>query len=541
MGVVTIEDCAISQAGAEGIGAAPTGTVVVDDTRVDGATWGVVVRGGTGACTGLTVTGVVTAGVQAREGGQIELVGGSVQRCATGVQAEDDDSQVIVRGTAILDAQIAAVAVHSGARLQVADGTVERGAVGLSAAGSGKLTVCGCTVTDTVRSGVLVTDEARLEARQLTVRRSGGAGLQAKDTARLEVCDSGFLDGAAEGVRLDAGCTGRLVRCRIAGNADEPVLRGRRVRIEDPTDHMSEEVWAPTGTGADDEVLATADRARSRPVPTPDRLDALDGLAQLNQLIGLGPVKEQVRTQINLVRNAKQREAAGLPVPPISRHLVFSGPPGTGKTTVARLYGRLLAALGSLATGEVIETGRSDLVGQYLGATALKTKAVVESALGGVLFINEAYTLSRTFGAGSDLGLEAIDELVRLMEIHRDDLVVIVAGYTREMTEFLDINPGLRSRFSRTIEFPAYDADELTQIIELHAQNHHYRWTADALAEITRRFHAQQDAAMLGNARDARTVFEQAIERQAARLADHWNPTPDQLTELTIADLAEPT
>ena len=243
---------------------------------------------------------------------------------------------------------------------------------------------------------------------------------------------------------------------------------------------------------------------------------------------------------INLVRIARQREAAGLPAPPMSRHLVFSGPPGTGKTTVARLYGRLLAALGALATGEVIEAGRSDLVGQYLGATALKTKAVVESALGGVLFIDEAYTLSRTFGANSDLGLEAIDELVRLMENHRDDLVVIVAGYTTEMTTFLDINPGLRSRFSRTIEFPAYDADELAQIIQLHAQAHRYRWSDDALAAITQRFHRDQDTGALGNARDARTLFEEAIERQAARLADHPAPTVGQLTELTVADLPEP-
>jgi hypothetical protein len=540
MGMVTIEDCSISQAGSTGITIEPTGTVVATNTRVEGAKTGVEVNGGRGTLTGLTITDVVEAGVNIVQGGQVEVVGGTVQRCATGINAENDDSHVLVRGMTILDAQVAAVAVDSGARLTVEESTVERSVVGLAASGSGKLTVRGCTVTETARSGVLMSGEARLDARRLAVRSSGGAGLQAKDTVRVEVLDSEFVDGTAEGVRIDAGCTGRLVRCRIAGNADEPVLRGRQVRIEDPVEGTPEQRRLPAGAGAEDVPPFVADRVRSAPVTMPDNMEELDGLAELNQLVGLEPVKEQVRTQINLVRNAKQREAVGLPVPPISRHLVFSGPVGTGKTTVARLYGRLLAALGALATGEVIEVGRSDLVGQYLGATALKTRAVVESALGGVLLIDEAYTLSRTFGTNSDLGLEAIDELVRLMENHRDDLVVIVTGYTREMTEFLDINPGLRSRFSRTIEFPAYDADELAQIIQLQAKNHHYRWSDDALAKITQRFHRAQDADTLGNARDARTLFEQTIERQAARLANHPGPTPDQLTELTVADLPEP-
>jgi hypothetical protein len=535
MGVVTLEDCEISESGEKGIAVEPAGTIEATNTRIDGARVGAVVREGTGKFTGLTISDVVEAGVDVVQGGQVELIGSTVRRCAAGVHAEGEDSQVTVRTTAITDAN-AAVAVESGARITVEDCTVEKGALGLTAGGSGKLTVRGCSVTRTARSGVLVSGQARLDARRLAVRFSGGVGLRARDTARLEVLDSEFTDGESEGLRIDAGCTGRLVRCRIAGNADEPVLRGRQVLIEDPIG----DVLVPAGLGADDLPRSSAGKAPAKPVTVPGNMEELDGLAELNQLVGLGAVKQQVRTQINLVRNARQREAAGLPVPPISRHLVFSGPAGTGKTTVARLYGRLLAALGALAVGEVIEAGRSDLVGQYLGATALKTRAVVESALGGVLFIDEAYTLSRTFGVNSDLGLEAIDELVRLMEIHRDDLVVIVAGYTREITEFLDINPGLRSRFSRTIEFPAYDADELVQIIRLHAETHHYRWSADALAEITRRFHREQDAGTLGNARDARTLFEQSIERQAARLASHLSPTPDQLTELTVADLAEP-
>ena len=539
MGIVTLEDCEISKSGKDAITVGPSGTIEATRTRIDGAMAGVVVKEGTGKFNGLTISDVTNAGVDAVQGGQVELADSTVRRCATGVHAEGEDSRVTVRATAIVDAQAAAVAVGSGARINVEDCTVEKGGLGLAADGSGKLTVRGCAVTQTARSAVLVSAQARLYARLLTVRSSSGAGLQARDTARLEVLDSEFVDGESEGVRIDAGCTGRLVRCRIAGNADEPVLRGRQIRIEDPVDHAPGQVQVSAGADADDMPLSTAGGASPGPVIVPGSLDELDGLAELNQLVGLRAVKEQVRSQINLVRNARQRQAAGLPAPPMSRHLVFSGPPGTGKTTVARLYGRLLAALGALATGEVIEAGRSDLVGQYLGATALKTKAVVTSALGGVLFIDEAYTLSRTFGVNSDLGLEAIDELVRLMENHRDDLVVIVAGYTKEITEFLDINPGLRSRFSRTIEFPAYDADELAQIIQLHAQTHHYRWSDDALTEITQRFRREQDAGTLGNARDARTLFEQAIERQAARLANHTGPTPGQLTELTVADLAD--
>lgn len=539
MGVVILEDCAISQSGRNGILVDPSGTIEATNTRIDGAEAGAVVKDGAGKFTGVTISDVVEAGVDALQGSQVELADSTVRRCSTGVHAEGEDSQVTVRATGISDAR-AAVAVESGARITIEDCTVEKGALGLTADGSGKLTVRGCTVTRTARSGVLVSAEARLDARRLAVRYSGGAGLRAKDTARLEVLDSEFTDGESEGVRIDAKCTGRLVRCRINDNADEPVLRGRQVRIEDPVGDAPGQVQVPAGAGADAMPRSTAAKTSAKPVTVPGNIDELDGLAELNQLVGLGAVKDQVRSQINLVRNARQREAAGLPAPPMSRHLVFSGPPGTGKTTVARLYGRLLAALGALATGEVIEAGRSDLVGQYLGATALKTRAVVESALGGILFIDEAYTLSRTFGANSDLGLEAVDELVRLMENHRDDLVVIVAGYTKEITEFLDINPGLRSRFSRTIEFPAYDADELVQIIQLHAKTHHYRWSDDALAEITQRFHREQDADTLGNARDARTLFEQAIERQAARLASHPDPTLDQLTELTVDDLAQP-
>lgn len=452
---------------------------------------------------------------------EVTVAQSTLRDCTLSGVVSTDRSNVTVVGCTIARTGDTAVVAEHGARLTVRECIIEGCGVGLAATGT--LIVHGCVVRDATRSGVWVSGEAQLEARQLSVWSSGGPGLDASGSARLSVQDSEFVDGAAEGLHIDGKCSGVLVRCRITGNAKDSVLLSRQVSVKD---QVAAEP-APTAVGTE-------------PVAVGMEMDELDGLAELNQLVGLEPVKQQVRIQINLVRNARQRAAVGLPAPPVSRHLVFSGPPGTGKTTVARLYGRLLAALGALATGKVVEAGRSDLVGQYIGATALKTRAVVESALGGVLFIDEAHTLSRPVGDNSDFGLEAVNELVRLMENHRDELVVIAAGYTHEMAAFLDVNPGLRSRFSRTVEFPGYDADQLAQIAQLHAERHRYLWSDDALAEITRRFHRAQDIGALGNARDARTLFEQAVEHQAARLAGHPNPTASQLTELTVADLTKP-
>ena len=188
-----------------------------------------------------------------------------------------------------------------------------------------------------------------------------------------------------------------------------------------------------------------------------------------------------MRQLIDMVRAEQMRRAAGLPVSQVSRHLVFTGNPGTGKTTVARLLGQLYAAIGVLGTGQLVEVTRSDLVAGYVGQTAIKTTEAVQRALGGILFIDEAYALTRSAGSGQDFGQEAVDTLVKLMEDHRDELVVIAAGYGQEMAQFISSNPGLPSRFPRMIRFPDYSTDELASIFTGMCERDRYQASADAL------------------------------------------------------------
>jgi SpoVK/Ycf46/Vps4 family AAA+-type ATPase len=243
-------------------------------------------------------------------------------------------------------------------------------------------------------------------------------------------------------------------------------------------------------------------------------------IAELDGMIGLADVKREVRGVVDLIQIAEQRREAGLKPPPLSRHLIFAGAPGTGKTTVARLYGRILAALGLLAQGQVIEVSRADLVGQYIGHTAPKTQGAFRRARGGVLFIDEAYTLSRSGGTGEPdrFGQEAIDELVKLMEDMRDEVVVIAAGYSSEMRSFLGANPGLASRFTRTIVFENYSPDELVQIIEMQAGEAHYELAPEVPPILTRHFQRLRRDEHFGNGREARKLLESMVGQQSARL-----------------------
>ena len=264
-----------------------------------------------------------------------------------------------------------------------------------------------------------------------------------------------------------------------------------------------------------------------------------DPYQELDELIGLGKVKDEVRSLANFVKIQKQREAQGLKIPKMSYHLVFTGSPGTGKTTVARIVARIYKDLGVLKKGHTVETDRGGLVSGYMGQTALKTDSLIDKALDGVLFIDEAYALVPEDGSGSDYGQEAISTLLKRMEDNRDRLVVIIAGYSKEMKRFIDSNPGLQSRFNRYIDFPDYSAGELADIFKMYLRKNQYNITpgAEELLKEKLDYAVAHKDRNFGNARYVRNMFEKSIQEQANRLSSVSNASKSQLTELTEEDI----
>ncbi len=278
-------------------------------------------------------------------------------------------------------------------------------------------------------------------------------------------------------------------------------------------------------------------RRRGRP-PREPKPSLEELLAELDGLCGLDKVKEDVKGLINLVKVRGLRAEAGLPVPPMSLHLVFMGNPGTGKTTVARLLAKIYHAVGVLSKGQLVEVDRSGLVAGFVGQTALKTQEAVDKALGGVLFIDEAYALANQDNA-NDFGREAIEVLLKGMEDHRDDLIVIVAGYTDLMGDFIHANPGLESRFNKYFYFEDYDGKQLAEIFRSVCKKNGYTLdeeTDQAAAEAFQVMYDRRDE-NFGNARDVRNIFEAAVARQANRVAAMEAPGKEDLMALTAADL----
>jgi len=288
--------------------------------------------------------------------------------------------------------------------------------------------------------------------------------------------------------------------------------------------------------GAAVAATATSGAETAPPIELPPARTIDDLLAELDALVGLDDVKTDVRRLTSLLRIQALRAERGLPTLETSHHLVFTGNPGTGKTTVARLLSQILRTLGLVSKGHLVETDRSQLVAGYVGQTATRTRAVLESALGGTLLVDEAYALAR--GGENDFGREAIDTVVKFMEDHRADLAVIAAGYPVEMVELIDANPGLKSRFTRTIDFPDYTTDQLVEIFGRLGASTRYHLDDAGTAALRLRIEAEPRGRGFGNARFVRNVFEEAVGRQAERLAAVAEPTEAELTTLTAVDIA---
>lgn len=262
-------------------------------------------------------------------------------------------------------------------------------------------------------------------------------------------------------------------------------------------------------------------------------------MAQLDSLVGLDDVKKDIKNLMNLVKVRRLRKENGLPIPPMSLHMVFMGNPGTGKTTVARIISGLYAAIGVLEKGQLIEVDRSGLVAGYVGQTALKTQEVIKSALGGVLFIDEAYSLAS--GGENDFGREAIETILKAMEDHRDELIVVVAGYDGPMEKFINSNPGLQSRFNKYFYFPDYNGEQLLHIFKGQCKKNGYALTEEAEAEAKAMFEElyENRGENFGNGRDVRNVFEDTVVRQSNRVAALDAPTKDDLMQFLPEDLRD--
>ncbi|MFJ5835414.1 right-handed parallel beta-helix repeat-containing protein [Streptomyces shenzhenensis] len=470
----------------------------------------------------------------------------------------------LIRRARVVSAGGHGVEVLKGGRGRLEDCVIEKaGGAALRVADDGRPHVGNSTLSDAGGPGVLVAAGGLADIRDTTVDGSAAEGIRVEEDGEVSAVRNRITSSGSHGVLLAAGARAALGGCEVAGGQADGIRvdTAERVSVRDCTvsDNRGAGLRQTVRDGmlAVDRLSSVANGARDAwdgaPPPAPaDPADpaaaaAKDGPAEpqgpveeLEALVGLEGVKHQVKSLVNLTRLAQRRASLGMPAPPMSRHLIFAGAPGTGKTTVARLYGSILAELGGLRSGHLVEVSRADLVAQVVGGTAIKTTETFNRALGGVLFIDEAYTLaSDSKNSGADFGREAVDTLVKLMEDHRDDVVVIAAGYSKEMDSFLAVNPGLASRFARTIEFVNYTVDELVTIVESLCARHRYELVPDTRDALATHFAEMHRGPNFGNGRVARQVFEEMVDRQAFRLAALPEAGEQDLTVLLPEDVGE--
>ncbi|MFJ6983224.1 MULTISPECIES: right-handed parallel beta-helix repeat-containing protein [unclassified Streptomyces] len=485
----------------------------------------------------LEVAHAAGVGILIRSGGNPLLRRARVVKSGGHGVEVTDDGRGRLEHCEIESAGADGVRVSGGGRPHLRDSAVLGAAdagIGVGAEGLGS--VRDCRVQGSGASGVAVDKGGELSVLRTEVSGSGAHGVLAADGARLSLDTCVITGSLGDGVRIDTADQVSAAGCTVRENKGAGLKQTRgsdRLTVEDLT---SADNGAPDLWGAD--VVGTAAAGEPGGRGGSGKAVPSGPLEELDSLIGLADVKHQVRTLVNLNQLAQRRSRLGMPVPPMSRHLVFSGPPGTGKTTVARLYGGILAELGVLGSGHLVEVSRADLVAQVIGGTAIKTTEAFNEALGGVLFLDEAYTLlSDSKGNGADFGREAIDTLLKLMEDHREEVVVIAAGYTDEMASFLNSNPGLASRFTRTVEFANYTPEELVTITERMCEAHRYELDPRTLEALADHYGRMERGAGFGNGRAARRVFEEMVDRQAFRLGSMVDPAEADLSLLLPADV----
>ncbi|WP_405446043.1 right-handed parallel beta-helix repeat-containing protein [Streptomyces erythrochromogenes] len=477
----------------------------------------------------------------------------------------DRGSAVEVTDSDLSQVRNTAVSVSDGATARLDDCRIREAGTGawFRDHGSGG-TLAGCTI-DAVQTGVIVTKGADPALERCTVTSPAEAGFYVSAGGRGTFTACRVTDSSGFGFHVLDGCRTTLNRCHTERCArggyefpeDGPVVEectgdgsGPRQAAQPAPGggFAGAQSGVRTVTAARSPVAQPAPAARAA-VPRPAdpgepgaaaaaaaARESGAVLGQLDGLVGLDSVKREVRALTDMIEVGRRRQQAGLKAASVRRHLVFTGSPGTGKTTVARLYGEILASLGVLERGHLVEVSRVDLVGEHIGSTAIRTQEAFERARGGVLFIDEAYALAPE-DSGRDFGREAIDTLVKLMEDHRDAVVVIVAGYTAEMERFLTVNPGVASRFSRTIAFGDYGPGELLRIVEQQAEEHEYRLGEGTAEALLTYFTELPKGPAFGNGRTARQTFESMVERHAGRVAQLSEPSTDELTLLFPADL----
>jgi len=594
-GKIEVSGCTFTGAGAQGVhvasgssprlsgcsvsGAAQIGLYVTDGSRplledflVEQSPSGIVVEGGAEPAFARTI-------VRGSEEHAVRVTGESKVQFEE-LTVDGPGSGVGIQGWSSITLRGGRVKAGRGAALELREaskGIVERLFLG-AAEGTGLLLDNGTSATLEACSlegcGVLVGGQAELSARNFQVADAPDIGISVLTSGTLSLAGGRVHGARGHGVSVQDGATARLAGCRITGNGgrgvDDASGGGVEVRECDIQDND-----ANGGRPAEQARTNRGNQGAPAPGPAPVRqappaapaparmLQAYDGqapekdeeeveqrqplrpahsgtgpIAELENLVGLASVKAEVKALINLNQMAQRREQMGLPMPPMSRHLIFAGPPGTGKTTVARIYGAVLAELGVLPRGHMVEVSRADMVASIIGGTAIKTTEVVTKALGGVLFVDEAYTLTnQSRGNGPDFGREAVETLMKLMEDHRNELVVIAAGYSEHMEQFLSSNPGMASRFSRTIEFPNYSVDELVTIVRGMCAAHQYDLPEATVGAVTDYFEQVPKGPTFGNGRVARKVFEEMVNHQASRLAEDIESGDDELSRFAPEDV----